>query len=53
MRKGRGSVFRLTVPREAGQPLAGSPLPLGPDESEIATSIVTVLETDLSGGGRG
>ena len=26
--KGRGSVFRLTVPREAGQPLAGSPLPL-------------------------
>jgi two-component system sensor histidine kinase MtrB len=51
--KGRGSVFRLTVPREAGQPLAGSPLPLGPDEAEIATSIVTVLETDLAGGGRG
>jgi two-component system sensor histidine kinase MtrB len=51
--KGRGSVFRLTVPRQAGQPLAGSPLPLGPDEAEIVTSIVTVLETDLSGGGRG
>ena len=51
--KGRGSVFRLTVPREAGQPLAGSPLPLGPDEAEIVTSIVTVLETDLTGGGRG
>jgi two-component system, OmpR family, sensor histidine kinase MtrB len=51
--KGRGSVFRLTVPREVGQPLAGSPLPLGPDEAEIATSIVTVLETDLTGGGRG
>ena len=50
---GGGTQFRLTVPREAGQPLAGSPLPLGPDESEIATSIVTVLETDLSGGGRG
>ncbi|HEY5394750.1 MAG TPA: MtrAB system histidine kinase MtrB [Trebonia sp.] len=49
--KGRGSVFRLTVPREAGQPLAGSPLPLGPDEAEIVTSIVTVLETDLAGGG--
>ena len=48
--KGRGSVFRLTVPREAGRPLAGSPLPLGPDEAEIVTSIVTVLETDLSGG---
>ena len=51
--RGRGSVFRLTVPREAGQPLAGSPLPLGPDEAEIVTSIVTVLETDLTGGGRG
>jgi two-component system sensor histidine kinase MtrB len=51
--RGRGSVFRLTVPREAGQPLAGSPLPLGPDEAEIVTSAVTVLETDLSGGGRG
>jgi two-component system, OmpR family, sensor histidine kinase MtrB len=51
--KGRGSVFRLTMPREAGQPLAGSPLPLGPDEAEIVTSIVTVLETDLTGGGRG
>jgi two-component system sensor histidine kinase MtrB len=51
--KGRGSVFRLTVPREAGMPLAGSPLPLGPDEAEIVTSAVTVLETDLSGGHRG
>jgi two-component system sensor histidine kinase MtrB len=51
--KGRGSVFRLTMPREAGQPLAGSPLPLGPDEAEIVTSIVTVLETDLAGGGHG
>jgi two-component system sensor histidine kinase MtrB len=51
--KGRGSVFRLTMPREAGRPLAGSPLPLGPDEAEIVTSAVTVLETDLSGGPRG
>ena len=33
---GKGSVFRLTLPRVAGQPLAGSPLPLGPDEAEIA-----------------
>ena len=49
--RGRGSVFRLTVPREAGQPLVGSPLPLGPDEVEIVTG--TVLETDLTGGGRG
>jgi two-component system sensor histidine kinase MtrB len=51
--RGRGSVFRLTVPRVAGEPLAGSPLPLGPDEAEIVASAVTVLETDLTGGGRG
>jgi len=36
---GKGSVFRLTLPRIAGQPLAGSPLPLGPDEAEVATSL--------------
>jgi len=37
--RGKGSVFRLTLPRIAGQALAGSPLPLGPDEAEIATSL--------------
>jgi two-component system sensor histidine kinase MtrB len=36
---GKGSVFRLTLPRVAGQELAGSPLPLGPDEAEIATGL--------------
>jgi two-component system, OmpR family, sensor histidine kinase MtrB len=30
----KGSVFRLTLPRSAGQELIGSPLPLGPDEAE-------------------
>jgi len=34
--RGKGSVFRLTLPRTLGQKLAGSPLPLGPDESEVA-----------------
>ncbi len=34
--RGKGSVFRLTLPRVVGQELAGSPLPLGPDEAEIA-----------------
>ncbi len=34
---GKGSVFRLTVPRVAGQELAGSPLPLGPDEAEVGS----------------
>ena len=37
--RGKGSVFRLTLPRVAGQALVGSPLPLGPDEVEIATSL--------------
>jgi two-component system, OmpR family, sensor histidine kinase MtrB len=32
---GRGSVFRLTLPRAVGMELAGSPLPLGPDEAEL------------------
>ena len=35
--RGRGSVFRLTLPRSTGTELAGSPLPLGPDEAELAT----------------
>ena len=30
---GRGSVFRLTLPRVTGAELAGSPLPLSPDEA--------------------
>jgi len=54
--KGRGSVFRLTLPRMAGQPLAGSPLPLGPDEAEVVTTaavttldpVVSTLDPDLS-----
>jgi two-component system, OmpR family, sensor histidine kinase MtrB len=33
---GKGSVFRLTLPRSVGGELAGSPLPLGPDQAELA-----------------
>jgi len=33
--RGKGSVFRLTLPKLAGQKLAGSPLPLGPDDAEL------------------
>jgi two-component system sensor histidine kinase MtrB len=51
--RGRGSVFRLTLPRQAGQPLAGSPLPLGPDEAEVVASAGSALEPDLAGGARG
>ena len=43
--RGKGSVFRLTLPRVVGQELAGSPLPLGPDEAEVAA-------TDLGPGAR-
>jgi two-component system sensor histidine kinase MtrB len=50
--KGRGSVFRLTLPRVAGQPLAGSPLPLGPNEADVITSAVSTLEADLAAVGR-
>jgi len=35
----KGSVFRLTLPRVVGQELAGSPLPLGPDETETAAGL--------------
>jgi two-component system, OmpR family, sensor histidine kinase MtrB len=37
--RGKGSVFRLTLPRIAGLQVAGSPLPLGPDEAELASGI--------------
>jgi two-component system, OmpR family, sensor histidine kinase MtrB len=37
--RGKGSVFRLTLPRVVGEDLAGSPLPLGPDEAEIAVPL--------------
>jgi two-component system, OmpR family, sensor histidine kinase MtrB len=33
---GRGSVFRLTLPRVSGDELVGSPLPLAPSEVEVA-----------------
>ncbi|HEY5988758.1 MAG TPA: MtrAB system histidine kinase MtrB, partial [Streptosporangiaceae bacterium] len=33
---GKGSVFRLTLPRSVGGELAGSPLSLGPDDAELA-----------------
>jgi two-component system sensor histidine kinase MtrB len=36
---GKGSVFRLTLPRALGEELAGSPLPLGPDEAEVAAVV--------------
>jgi two-component system, OmpR family, sensor histidine kinase MtrB len=37
--RGKGSVFRLTLPRVAGQELVGSPLPLEPDDAEIPADL--------------
>jgi two-component system sensor histidine kinase MtrB len=47
--RGRGSVFRLTLPRRVGTQLAGSPLPLGPDEAEITGLAATVLLAERDG----
>jgi two-component system sensor histidine kinase MtrB len=33
---GRGAAFRLTLPRVSGEPLSGSPVPLGPDERALS-----------------
>jgi two-component system, OmpR family, sensor histidine kinase MtrB len=41
--RGRGSVFRLTLPRTVGGQLAGSPLPLCPDEAEVPTPGAVVV----------
>jgi hypothetical protein len=39
-------VFRLTLPRRAGEELAGSPLPLEPDEAEAALDPVDQPQPD-------
>jgi two-component system sensor histidine kinase MtrB len=46
---GRGSVFRLTLPRSVGAELAGSPLPLVPDEAEVADTAAAVGFADGQG----
>ncbi len=53
--RGKGCVFRLTVPRVAGCQLAGSPLPLGPDETEPGpefahSPIVIALNSEVANG---
>jgi two-component system sensor histidine kinase MtrB len=49
---GRGSVFRLTLPRTVGAALAGSPLPLVPDEAEVIDAAATVGLADGEGAAR-
>jgi two-component system sensor histidine kinase MtrB len=48
---GRGSVFRLTIPRVAGQKLVGSPLPLVPDDTGLMPSIGEIVPGALRLGG--
>jgi two-component system sensor histidine kinase MtrB len=45
---GRGSVFRLTLPRTIGAELAGSPLPLAPDEADGPTATLADTDTDTA-----
>ena len=44
---GKGSVFRLTIPRVAGQKLVGSPLPLVPDDTDVVPSLGEVVSGGL------
>jgi two-component system sensor histidine kinase MtrB len=37
---GRGSVFRLTLPRVVGEELVGSPLPLAPIQADLDAAVV-------------
>src|SRR5450755_1863416 len=48
---GRGALFRLTLPSSAGAHLAGSPLPLVPDETETADARAGLPGLNLAGGG--
>jgi two-component system sensor histidine kinase MtrB len=48
---GKGSVFRLTIPRVAGQKLVGSPLPLVPDDTGLMPSIGEIVPAALGLGG--
>src|ERR1700742_928238 len=49
---GKGSVFRLTIPRKSGQKLVGSPLPLVPDDTDTITALGEILPgVGLGGGG--
>ncbi len=48
---GKGSVFRLTIPRAAGQKLVGSPVPLVPDDTDVVPSLGEVVSGGLVLGG--
>jgi two-component system, OmpR family, sensor histidine kinase MtrB len=47
--RGKGSVFRLTLPRSVGGELAGSPLPLGPDQADVAAVAPGLVAGSVAG----
>jgi two-component system, OmpR family, sensor histidine kinase MtrB len=51
-KRGNGSVFRLTIPRIAGQALVGSPLPLVPDDTDVIASLGQIAPGALVLGGK-
>jgi two-component system, OmpR family, sensor histidine kinase MtrB len=46
---GRGSEFRLTLPRTVGGLLRGSPLPLGPDGADVRTEVAGSVPIPVGG----
>ena len=47
-RPGKGSVFRLTLPRVAGQPLTSSPIELGPTSAaEVGSPYERIRPAEL------
>jgi two-component system sensor histidine kinase MtrB len=44
---GKGSVFRLTLPRSVGGELQGSPLPLSPHAADIDASVLPSLVAEI------
>jgi two-component system sensor histidine kinase MtrB len=46
--QGKGSVFRLTVPRAAGAELVGSPLPLVPDDTDVIAPLTGIGTAGLA-----
>jgi two-component system, OmpR family, sensor histidine kinase MtrB len=48
---GQGALFRLTLPRTAGADLPGSPLPLVPDDAELAEEPTALPGMALDGEG--
>jgi two-component system, OmpR family, sensor histidine kinase MtrB len=49
--QGRGSCFRLTLPRHTGVPIDGSPLPLRPSQEDVLPRTASAATTAAAGPG--